>query len=641
MTKKIFLRDLSIVCILLITVLLTNSMHPSTHSNYIGAQQQFTKDLDELSTYALSFENDVKNKKKDLTKTYQHLRCAYKKVEFLATYLDPRFVNSNINGAPLPKLPSVLGPSLEVVPSKGLQVIDELLYTEKIDYTTLLKQATLFTRNISILLNVCKEHELQDRFIFESMRLSIVRLSTMGLTGFDTPSSLLSLEDSKIVLSTINNYLKLYHPKNKNKLNSLQKRITIAISLLNKESDFNSFDRYAFIKDHLNLISTELLTVQLELNIETENEVITELRPTNPLADHLFSADFLNPDYFAGQTTSSKLYSNRVELGKLLFFDPILSINNERSCASCHNPNKAFTDGQEKSVAFDFNGTVERNSPCLINSIYADRFFWDLRAQRLSDQIEHVVLSKKEFNTDFQHLSNKLNKSPDYKTLFNTAFPKIIDQQVINKSTISEALSSYVASLQGFNSKFDKNIRNEEHTLTKSEINGFNLFMGKANCGTCHFSPTFSGLVPPFYTESESESLGITEIFDTINPVLDSDMGRYNSGIIKERTDFYKRSFKTVSIRNVALTAPYMHNGAFKTLDDVLFFYNKGGGKGMALDIEHQTLSSNPIGLNETELSELKSFMLTLTDTSNTTQQPITLPSFGNELDTRKIGGTY
>jgi cytochrome c peroxidase len=155
-------------------------------------------------------------------------------------------------------------------------------------------------------------------------------------------------------------------------------------------------------------------------------------------------------------------------------------------------------------------------------------------------------------------------------------------------------------------------MRNETTLLDESTKRGFNLFMGKAQCGACHFAPTYFGLAPPFYTNSESEVLGVTKKFDTIHPVLDDDIGRYKNIEI----DDFKHSFKTSTVRNSFITAPYFHNGAFLTLPDVLEFYNRGGGVGMGLDIPNQTLSEQKLKLTNQDKKDIISFIKALTDTS-------------------------
>jgi cytochrome c peroxidase len=166
--------------------------------------------------------------------------------------------------------------------------------------------------------------------------------------------------------------------------------------------------------------------------------------------------------------------------------------------------------------------------------------------------------------------------------------------------------------------------------------------MGKAVCGTCHFAPIFNGTVPPDYKESESEVLGVPENPYVKKPVIDSDEGR-GQALLKEKVYFNQYAFKTPTVRNAALTFPYMHNGSYKTLNDVMDFYNKGGGKGIGIIIEHQTLPFDELKLSKTEINDIISFMNALTDTSGLTTKPKTLPKFENhpEWNKRKIGGAY
>jgi cytochrome c peroxidase len=229
----------------------------------------------------------------------------------------------------------------------------------------------------------------------------------------------------------------------------------------------------------------------------------------------------------------------------------------------------------------------------------------------------------------------------EYQDAFKNAFPEY-KQNSLNSQTIQYAISSYVSSLSALNSPFDKYVRGESKQIPTNIKNGFNLFMGKAACGTCHFAPTFNGTVPPLYLESESEVLGVPE-----NPYikllkLDPDRGRAIA-TMREGTPFYEHSFKTPTVRNVSFTAPYMHNGAYKTLDDVMDFYNNGGGKGMGLEVPYQTLSKDSLHLNKQETSDIIAFMQSLADTIGLTSVPKRLPVFeGNEvLNKRKVGGEY
>lgn len=327
-----------------------------------------------------------------------------------------------------------------------------------------------------------------------------------------------------------------------------------------------------------------------------------------------------------------------IDLGRQLFFDPLLSSNNERSCASCHNPQYAFSDGLAKSEAMDHNGTVSRNSPGLVNVAFQHEYFYDHRAQSLEQQIDHVIFNPKEFGGSFEQIINKLNQSEEYSKQFAEAFPAYPKNKAIQTKTIQNAIGAYVRSLVALNSPFDKFIRGESNELSISAQRGFNVFMGKAQCGTCHFPPLFNGTVPPKFMDTESEALGILTSFDTIHPTLDSDQGRFN----EIQSPVMEKAFKTSTVRNTKLTAPYMHNGSFKTLEEVILFYDHGGGAGLGLDVPNQTLPSSRLNLNKQEIKDLVSFMESLTDTAGSTTIPRSLPRISSEvLNKRKIGGNY
>ncbi len=164
-------------------------------------------------------------------------------------------------------------------------------------------------------------------------------------------------------------------------------------------------------------------------------------------------------------------------------------------------------------------------------------------------------------------------------------------------------------------------MRNEKE-ISEDAKKGFNLFMGKANCATCHFAPHFSGLVPPFFNENESEVLGVTKKPIKISPPeIDSDLGRVKSNVKKENSWIYENSFKTMTVRNIALTKPYFHNGAFNTLEEVLDFYNEGGAEGLGLKINNQTLPADKLNLTNEEIKQIIAFLNSLTDVSKSKSQ--------------------
>jgi cytochrome c peroxidase len=585
--------------------------------------------------------NQEKASKKEIMKSYFKVRKSYKTIEPVILYFDKTAVEKDLNGAPLLKLEPKT-PGITILKPKGLQVIDELMGEVEIDYSELESLSTNFLSNLTMVKNTLQIYLINHRIAFEIYQLNLIKLLTLELSGFDTPGTLNGIEDAKTTLKTINKIINPYlHDflNLKNEINEIKLLMLEAEKFLVNSSNFNKFDRATFVNKYFEPLYKKINTIHKQSGVEYHDEVSKFTLSFNPRSNHVFSDDFLNPNYYAGVLINDN--DDLIQLGKTLFFDPILSKNNQRACASCHSPNEGFANNIAKSLAFDIKGTLDRNSPTILNSIYANGYFHDLRADKISNLIEHVVFNEKEFASGYNLIEEKLKKSEDYQKLFAKSFTKY-DGEYINKNAINTAITAYVKSLVGWNSQFDKFARGEPNNLSKDAKEGFNLFMGKAQCGICHFPPSFSGLVPPFFQDSESEVLGITTSFDTINPVLDSDLGRFASQKIKDKAAIFKNSFKTPTIRNAEITFPYMHNGAFKTLEEVLHFYNHGGGAGLGLDVENQTLPEDKLNLSKKEMHQIIAFIKSLTDTSSVDlTKPIKLPSFGNDWDKRKIGGEY
>jgi cytochrome c peroxidase len=572
-------------------------------------------------------------------------RTTFKKAEFLASYLDYPYVFDYINGPPLPKLEKKVPMPTKIDP-KGLQVLDELIFSDDVfdAKNEILELSKALQSDLARFIISQKQIDISDRMIFESVRESLTTVFTLSLTGFDTPASGNALKESESVISSLANALKPYKAFINQNQSGLGDQIDIAfsnaINYISKNQDFDSFDRLNFYRKHLGPLNKMILEAHKVTGIETIYEVSNFPQSVNYMSIGLFEADYLNP-YFYTQLREEEDNSKVFELGKLLFYDPILSDKNERSCASCHKPQLAFTDGQKKSIARDFMGTVSRNAPTLLNVVYSDRYFHDMRTDVLEQQVDHVVTSSDEFHTSFLALEKKLKRSSEYQEKFKEAFPKT-GTYVVSNYTISAALASYVKSLNAFNSEFDRYARSETNEINPAVERGFNLFMGKAACGTCHFAPIFNGTVPPRYRESESEVLGTPASKNPDSLFLDTDVGRYG-GMAKEKIDFYKYSFKTPTVRNISLTAPYMHNGVYSTLEEVMDFYIKGGGEGLGYEVPHQTLPFDKLNLTDQESKDIIAFMNALTDTVGTTSVPDALPTFENDPDwnNRKIGGVY
>lgn len=537
-------------------------------------------------------------------------RLQYKRIEFYLAFYYPEFIKTHINGAPLLQLEAE-GTKASVIPPQGLQVLDEMVFGDKAEEN----RNEIFGLSRQLYSNYLMLHDrlmvnnLPDYEDVEAMRLQLVRILALGVTGFDTPGSLNALSEAKASLEGMHEYFNTVYGAvmGKEKMATANALFDKAVSYLSSNPSFDEFDRLTFLKEYLDPLYKQLGKFESKYT----SDALGYTSSWNRGSESIFAANFLNPYAFTGLTKeedSKELW----ELGKKLFYDPTISGNGTMSCATCHIPEKAFTDGMAKSASNVQGKTVLRNAPTLLNAVYADRYFYDLRAFTLEQQAEHVIFNPDEFNTAYSAIVKKLESDKEYTQYFKKAF----GNAEATRDHFSKALASYVLSLQSFNSEFDKYVRGESSQLPEDVKRGFNLFAGKAACATCHFAPTFSGLVPPLYNENESEILGVLADNTAVTPRLDADPGRLGNEINTEEAYIYEKSFKTTTVRNAGLTAPYFHNGAYATLDEVVDFYDQGGGGGMGLQVTNQTLPEDALQLTEQEKKDLVAFIKALNDNS-------------------------
>ena len=226
-------------------------------------------------------------------------------------------------------------------------------------------------------------------------------------------------------------------------------------------------------------------------------------------AGSFFEPNGINKQYFSVYITDTYNLKQQAELGKLLFYDPVLSGNNKRACASCHRDKMAFTDGLDKSLGFDGVNKIARNAPTLINASYQKLFFHDGRLFNLEEQANSVFNNAFEMNTNEKEIIQKLKQSEDYKILFKNAFKNKPDTS-ITPYAVFKSIAEFIKTLNSRNSKFDKYLKGDKVQLNSEEKNGYNLFAGKALCGSCHFFPLFNGTVPPMYNDNEFEVIGVS-----------------------------------------------------------------------------------------------------------------------------------
>lgn len=293
----------------------------------------------------------------------------------------------------------------------------------------------------------------------------------------------------------------------------------------------------------------------------------------------------------------------KVELGKKLFFDRRLSGDGTTSCASCHDPEKAFTDASEISLSYPTTRNF-RNAPTLINIAYAKSFFWDGRAKTLEQQAEFPIMSPFEMNQNLDFVEEEIRIVPEYRE----AFRRVFGQEVSIK-LIAKALAAFQRTLVSQNAPIDRYLRGDKNALSAEAKKGLEIFTGKGKCIKCHHGAYLSDqkfhalMVPENPKYANEEKFIVTRRYVAkINKYPDymnikEDLGRYFK--TKKKADY--KAFKTPTLREVAKTAPYMHNGIFKNLEEVIDFFNKGGGEG--------NRELKPLGLNDNEKRVLKIFL--------------------------------
>lgn len=289
------------------------------------------------------------------------------------------------------------------------------------------------------------------------------------------------------------------------------------------------------------------------------------------------------------QPETIKIPNTKEELGELLFFDPILSSTNKISCASCHIPEFAFSDTTSFSKGVDGKiGT--RNTPSAMNQAARNLFFHDGRAQSLEEQAIGPIENPVEMNMPIYELIKKINASEFYVTQFKKLY-----NEKPSKENLSNAIALYERTLETSNSPFDNYMNGDETAINEAAKRGQLIFNEKGKCFDCHFGPDFTG--------DEFRNIGL------YNGKELNDVGRFE--VTKDSADIGK--FKVPGLRNIAVTAPYMHNGMFHTLEEVIEYYTNPS-LFVKNSINTDTLISKPTLLTNEEKLDLLSFLHTLTD---------------------------
>lgn len=495
------------------------------------------------------------------------------------------------------------GGASQTYKGQGLQKMEELLFSESFSEAEFSNEVDLLNELLEKIyergqkLNNIPESSFH-QIIWEAIRFEIYRMEALGITGFDTPISNWGVQEILPAIDGIMDMVEVYNDSKilrKNYKKDLNTSLKSAKKYISKNNDFNSFDRLFFIKNYLHPISEIIYSIQLENNWIYP----VKISGVNISAKNMWDIDFFSEDNFRHRGNEQIL-----KVGQSLFFDKNIHPLKKISCATCHNPTYGLADNTAFNMGARGN-TLTRNTPSLWNSAFQTKFYLDGRILKIADQVYEVIHNPDEMDSNLEYILSYVLSNDTYKMLFKNA----IGREPTGHDILF-AFDTYIRSFYSFNSAFDQYVRNEKTEISPEVKNGFNLFAGKAKCATCHFLPLFNGLLAPFYDETEFEVLGTPLIINGIWKE-GTDLGRYN----KTQLEIHKRSFKTVGIRNTHLNPPYMHNGAFNTLEELLSFYNNGGGIGHGLSISNQTLPSDSLKLSKQEMNDVISFIKSLEDT--------------------------
>jgi cytochrome c peroxidase len=299
----------------------------------------------------------------------------------------------------------------------------------------------------------------------------------------------------------------------------------------------------------------------------------------------------------------------QIDLGRYLFFDPVLSVDGSMSCATCHDPDLGFSDGRSLSLGIT-GEEVGRSAPTLWNVAFLESFFWDARASSLEEQMQGPLYAAEEMGNTEENLAETINQVPAYRRLFADAFDR--DDGDITLQEIYLAITAFEASLISLNSRYDQYAHGHHEALEENEIKGLNVFRSfVARCAECH--------TPPLFTNQQIAVIGTPE-----PEGMDRDVGAAKP----LDNALLRGGFKVPTLRNISKTGPYMHSGRFKTLRDAAEFYTEGRGhavpKGEDLKIHWHIWEPD---LSEAELLLIADFLATLTDESFKPRVPGRVPS--------------
>ena len=594
-----------------------------------------------LSTFIESIKNGPLIDKTKCTAQLHVLRAQTKALDFWLRYFEP-LSYKKING-PLPVEweTEVFEKFEKPYRREGAGLTLAELYLQEADFEKDSLLALLNSAQKALLVikqdSITRQLQTPEHFFFCN-RLFLLNLAAIYTTGFENPTAERIVPELRML---INETAILY-----NAFNSSNSQFQLSADYLalyqklhqfvnEQPDDVAAFDHYTFIKNFINPLFKINQEHIRKYGLKSHSVIDYSLnnRSNSIFAKDLYTAQNIKGIY--SRVTDPLIQQQIWELGRQLFYDPILSGNNQRSCASCHKPEFYFADTTVTThLQFDKLAQLPRNTPSLINSTFNHLLMHDGSKNTLLEQAHSVITNSLEMNCKENDILKKVTSCDNYKKTLNQLISYTPQLPVLSIEHITSALTSYYGSFSASASAFDEAM-NGKKELSPAQQKGFNLFVSKAQCATCHFVPYFNGVKPP-YVSSEFEVIGVPR--DTAFTALSADKGRYNINAAPETL----HAFRTGTLRNIAGTSPYMHNGVFKTLRQVIDFYDAGGGAGRGLKVENQTLSADSLHLTALEKNDLIEFLNSLTENVNLPQKPQELARSSKKyLQVRQPGGTY
>lgn len=582
------------------------TLSKAVQSRYVQSLAVLARHLDSLAVIG-DTPADHETWPARMQRAFVSTRDAYKRTEVLFEF-ENGVTAQELNGAAVMETEENDGVRTSTSPT-GFQVVEEALFPQVSleDSSTVRYQIEVMQSLVRRASTLARAGSLTEENLFDAVRLQVARISVLALANADSPIAERGLHEGARALEGVRAMLEPLQA-------AAQYRAPVAWSawddavkgaaLALDSADNSALDRLEFTRTRLIPLAHRWNELRTALGVSLPPDA----RAWRASAVSVFDSSAFDPWQFAPAYTRGSNAGAAAALGAELFADTRLSGDGTRSCKTCHDPDLAFTDGRPRSITRSGAATL-RNAPTLLNAALQRSQFADARAMFLEDQVADVVSNTHELGGALRAYATRLNADPAVRERFVRSFGAAGDSTV-TELRVAQALAAYERTLVAMNAPYDRYLRGDTTAMTVEARLGYSVFMGKGKCGTCHFAPLFNGTVPPVFARGELEVIGTPGTRGWTGVRADADSGRARIYTAPN----YLGAFKTPTVRNVAKTAPYMHNGVYRTLAEVVEFYNRGGGAGLGLAVPNQTLPFDRLQLTTREKRALVAFMESLTD---------------------------